>query len=193
MGVQLYGRPGAGKSTLVDRLAASLSRLEAVGLVTPAARPPRLEEARGWCLREGARITAEGLLRLVERLPLGRLDFLFVEVECDTACTPPVDVGCHARTVVLPAPGGLGEIERAAAAIREADFVLLTQGDRVAAGAAVVAAARARVAAIAPVPAFVLSLFQHSDWMEWIAYLERLRSRHLRPRSEAVPADLFLG
>ncbi|RMF78949.1 MAG: hypothetical protein D6739_11375, partial [Nitrospirae bacterium] len=167
--VQLYGRPGAGKSTLVDRLAASLARLEAVGLVTPAAHAPRLEEARGWCLGTGERVTAEGLLDLVERLPLGRLDFLFVEVECDTACTPPVDVGCHARTVVLPAPGGLGEIDRAAAAIREADFVLLTQGDRVAAGQASLQAARERVAAIAPVPTFVLSLFQHSDWMEWIA------------------------
>jgi len=196
--IQLCGRPGVGKTTVVDRLTASLTHLEAVGMVTPAlgrTDPTSVtpEEARIWKAEGIDHLTAEDLLDLLDRLPLNRLDYLFVEENRDPICRPPSDLGCHARAVVLAAGGGVGQVEEAAKAIRRAHFVLFTQGDQAVASPTEMREACRRVRSVAEIPTFILSHEQHSEWMEWIAFLHDLRRRHLHHHDAESDTAIFFG
>ena len=196
--IQLCGRPGVGKTTVVDRLATSLTHLDAVGMVTPAlARtdPASVtpEEARIWKVGGVDHLAAEDLLALLDHLPLHRLDYLFVEENCDPVSRPPSDLGCHARAVVLSASGGAAQVEAAAEAIRCSHFVLFTQGDRADTDASETREVCRRVRAVADVPIFVLSHKQHSEWMEWIAFLHDFRRRHLHRHDAGSDTAIFFG
>jgi len=196
--IQLCGRPGVGKTTVVDRLATSLTHLEAVGIVTPAlARtdPASVtpEEARIWKVEGVDHLVAENLLAFLDRLPLHHLDYLFVEENRDPTSRSLSDLGCHARAVVLSATGGLGQVDEAAKAIRRAHFVLFTQGDQAVASPSEMREACRRVRVIAEIPTFLLSHKQHSEWMEWIAFLHDLRRHHLCPHEVASDTAIFFG
>jgi len=196
--IQLCGRPGVGKTTVVDRLATSLTHLEAVGMVTPAlARtdPASVtpEEARIWKVEGVDHLTAEDLLALLDRLPLHRLDYLFVEENRDPIDCSPCDLGCHARAVVMSAEGGPGAIDEAAEAIRHAHCVLFTQGDRTNLVSHKMGEACRRVQAVGEVPTFILSHRQHSEWMEWIAFLHDLRRRNLHRHDVGSETAIFFG
>ncbi len=196
--IQLWGRPGVGKTTVVDRLAASLTNLEAVGMVTPAlarSDPASVtpEEARIWKVEGVDHLTADDLLALLDRLPLHRLDYLFVEENRDPTSRSPSDLGCHARAVVLPAGGRAGEIDEAAKAIRRAHCVLFTQGDRTDVASHEMREACRRVRSVADVPTFILSHRQHSEWMEWISFLHDLRRHHLCRHHVGSDTAIFFG
>jgi len=196
--IQLYGRPGVGKTTVIDRLAASLARLDAVGMVTAAlgrtdAASVSPEEARIWKVEGVDHLTAEDLLALLDRLSLDRLDYLFVEENRDPTTLPPSDLGCHARAVVLAASGGAGQVEEAAKAIRRAHFVLFTQGDQADVPAFEIHEVCRRVRAVADVPTFILSQEQHSEWMEWITFLANLRRRHLCRHDVGSDTAIYFG
>ena len=196
--IQLCGRPGVGKTTVVDRLATSLTHLDAVGMVTPALARSDLssvtpEEARIWKVGGVDHLAAEDLLALLDRLPLQRLDYLFVEENRDPTSRSPMDLGCHARAVVLSAGSGAGQVDEAAKAIRCAHFVLFTQGDQADASLSEMREACRRVRAVAEIPTFILSHRQHSEWMEWIAFLHDLRRRHLHRHDAGSDTAIFFG
>jgi len=196
--IQLCGRPGVGKTTVVDRLATSLTHLEAVGMVTPAlARtdPASVtpEEARIWKVGGVDHLVAENLLALLDHLPLHDLDYLFVEENRDPTSRSPSDLGCHARAVVLSASGGAGQVDEAAKAIRRAHFVLFTQGDQAISSLPEMHEACRRVRAVAEIPTFILSHRQHSEWMEWIAFLHDLRRRNLHRHDAGSDTAIFFG
>jgi Ni2+-binding GTPase involved in maturation of urease and hydrogenase len=197
--IEICGRLGAGKTTVVEDMAAALGRSHRVGVVIPGLPsegvPSAIAEEVGvWPVEGVSRLAPAMLLDALERIPLSALDYLFVEQNRDPTCGAPVLLGCHARGVVLPASGGLEQIDEVPLAIHEADFVLFTQEDLGEPGFDR-DAARARVRQIeGAIPVFFLSHGEHSDWAEWLAYLERLRQEHLHPPTEGGPSsENYLG
>lgn len=197
--IEICGRLGAGKTTVVEDLAVALGRAHRVGVVIPGLPsegvPSAIAEEVGiWPVDGVSRLAPSMLLDALDRIPLASLDYLFVEQNRDPTCGAPVLLGCHARGVVLPASGGLDQIDEVPQAIHNADFVLFTQEDLKAPGFDH-GTARARVGRIeAEIPIFFLSHGEHSDWTEWLAYLERLQQEHLRPAADAGPSsDNYLG
>jgi len=197
--IEICGRLGAGKTTVVEDLSVAIGRVHRVGVVTPGLPagvvPSTIAEEVGvWPVEGVSRLMPTQLLDALDRVPLGSLDYLLVEQNRDPTCGAPVLLGCHARGVVLPASGGLDQIDEVPLAIRAADFVLFTQDD-LARPDFDHEAARARVQRIeAQVPIFFLSHVEHSDWPEWLAYLERLRQEQLHPPTDDGPApEIYLG
>lgn len=200
IGVQLCGRWGSGKTSLVEHVAASVGCVHRIGMVTPAlpstlTPAPTLDEVGIWHLTKGSELTAEGVLDLVTEMPLASLDFLFMEANLDPACHPPHDLGCHARGLVVAVSGGASQIIEAHEAIHRCHFVLFTQIDLKQEAHFDVSTARAMVHEIQDnVPVFLVSHSQHSEWLEWLSYLEELRRTHLPDRREEPPSsDLYLG
>ena len=197
--VEICGRLGTGKTTIVEDMSAALGRVRRVGVVTPGLPrevvPTAVPEEVGvWPVEGVSRLMPAMLLDALDRVPLSALDYLFVEQNRDPTCGAPVLLGCHARGVVLPAGGGLDQIDEVPLAIHKADFVLFTQVHLGAPGFDH-DAARARVRQIeAQIPVFFLSHGEHSDWAEWLSYLERLRQERLHPPPEEGPSsDAYLG
>jgi Ni2+-binding GTPase involved in maturation of urease and hydrogenase len=197
--IEMCGRPGTGKTTVVEDLSATLGRIHRVGLITPGLPsevvPSAVAEEVGvWPVEGVSQLTPTMLLQALDRAPLSSLDYLFVEQNRDPTCSVPVLLGCHTRGVVLPAGGDLGQIDEVPAAIHEADFVLFIQEGLKEPGFEH-ETARARVRQIeAAIPIFFLSHGEHSDWSEWLTYLERLRQEHLHPSAEDGPAsENYLG
>jgi Ni2+-binding GTPase involved in maturation of urease and hydrogenase len=197
--IEICGRLGAGKTTVVEDLAAAIGRVYRVGVVTPGlptslVPSPIAEEVGVWPVEEVSRLMPAQLLDVLTGIPLASLDYLLVEQNRDPACGAPVLLGCHARGVVLPATHGLDQIDEVPLAIRDADFVLFTQAD-VAHPDFEHDAARARVRQIEPeIPIFFLSHLEHSDWPKWLAYLERLRQEQRHPPRDEGPApEIYLG
>jgi len=197
--IEICGRLGAGKTTVVEDLSVAIGRVYRVGVVTPglpaeAVPAAIVEEVGVWPVEGVSRLMPAQLLDALDGIPLGSLDYLLVEQNRDPTCGAPVLLGCHARGVVLPASGGLGQIDEVPLAIQKADFVLFTQDDL---GTSDFDhdAARARVRQIeAEIPIFFLSHGEHSDWPEWLAYLERLRQEQLHPPTDDGPApEIYLG
>jgi len=198
--LQLCGRTGSGKTSLVEHLASSLHDLEGVGVVTPAlpdgtAPVATAHEVGVWRARGVSHLTPEAFLDLLGEIPLGALDFLFLEENRDPACTPPMVLGCHARGLLFTVVGGLRQIEEAVEAIHRSHFVLITQCDRRVETDFDIAAARAIIGEINDsIPVFFLSHEEHSDWLEWIAYLDGLRRAQHQHHVVAEPAaELYIG
>jgi len=197
--IEICGRLGAGKTTVVEDLSVAIGRVHRVGVVTPGLPagvvPSAIAEEVGvWPVEGVSRLMPAQLLQALDHIPLGSLDYLLVEQNRDPTCGAPVLLGCHARGVVLPASGGIDQIDEVPLAIQQADFVLFTLDDL---GKPDFDhhAARARVRQIeAQVPIFFLSHVEHSDWPEWLAYLERLRQEQLHPPTDDGPApEIYLG
>jgi len=197
--IEICGRIGAGKTTVVEDLSAAIGRVHRVGVVTPglpAGVVPSViaGEVGVWPVEGFSRLAPAQLRDALRSIPLASLDYLLVEQNRDPSCGAPVLLGCHARGVVLPASGGLDQIDEVPLAIREADFVLFTHED-VGSPDFDHDAARARVRQIeAEIPIFFLSHGEHSDWPEWLAYLERLRREQLHPPTDdGPPSEIYLG
>ena len=197
--IEICGRLGAGKTTVVEDLSVAIGQVHRVAVVTPglpaAVVPsPIPAEVGVWPVEGVSRLMPAQLLDVLDGIPLASLDYLLVEQNRDPTCGVPVLLGCHARGVVLPASGGLAQIEEVPLAIHKADFVLFTQDDL---GPADFDhdAARARVRELeAEIPIFFLSHGEHGDWTEWLAYLERLRRERLHPPAEGGSApEIYLG
>jgi len=198
--LQLCGCTGSGKTSLVEHLASSLHDLEGVGVVTPAlpqgtAPVATVHEVGVWRAQGVSHLTPEVLLDLLGEIPLGALDYLFLEENRDPASTPPMVLGCHARGLLFPVVGGLRPITEAAEAIRDSHFILITQCDRRDETEFDMDAARAIIRAINDsIPVFRLSHEEHSDWLEWIAYLDGLRRAQYQRHAVAEPlAELYIG
>jgi Ni2+-binding GTPase involved in maturation of urease and hydrogenase len=195
--LQLCGRFGSGKTSLVEHLASSLHRLEGVGIVSPAlpeesAPVATPDEVGVWYAPGVDHFTPEIFLDLLEELPLHSLDYLFLEENRDPSCAPPQILGCHARGLLFPVTGGLHQIDQAGEAILRSHFILLTHGDLRAEAAFDVGAARSLVHQIHDaVPVFLLSHTEHSEWMEWLDYLEGLRREHHQIKVVAEPSPEF--
>jgi Ni2+-binding GTPase involved in maturation of urease and hydrogenase len=161
------------------------------GLISPAT----LNEVGVWQVEKVSRLTAMLLLEALNHIPLANLDYLFLEENRDPTCEPPSNLGCHARGLVLPASGGLEQIDLAAAAIVRSDVILITQGDLREESRFDFEEARRRIGEIeAGLPVYVLSHTEHSEWLEWMDYLERLRRVHLPGHGEEAPSsDLYFG
>ena len=111
------------------------------------------------------------------------------------ACTPPKVLGCHARGLLFPVIGGLEPIEEAAEAIHASHFILITQCDRRLESDFDLDKARAIIREInEAIPGFFLSHTEHSEWLQWIDYLEglRLTQRHGHVVEEPA-AELYIG
>jgi Ni2+-binding GTPase involved in maturation of urease and hydrogenase len=147
-----------------------------------------------WPVEGVSRLIPALLFDALDHIPLASLDYLFVEQNRDPTCGKPVLLGCHARGVVLPASGGLAQIDEVPLAIRDADFVLFTKEDLGDQDFDPVLA-RARVRQIEEdIPTFLLSQGDHSDWTKWLDYLERLREERLHPPTEGgPPSENYLG
>ena len=198
--LQLCGCTGSGKTSLVEHLASSLHDLEGVGVVTPAlpqgtAPVATVHEVGVWRAHGVSHLTPEVLLDLLGEIPLGALDYLFLEENRDPASTPPMVLGCHARGLLFPVVGGLQAIMDAVEAIRESHFILITQCDRRDETEFDMDAARAIIREINDsIPVFFLSHEEHSDWLEWIAYLDGLRRAQNQRHVVAEPlAELYIG
>jgi Ni2+-binding GTPase involved in maturation of urease and hydrogenase len=195
--LQLCGRSGSGKTSIVEHLASSLYRLEGVGILSPAlpeasAPVATPEEVGVWYAPGVSHFTPEIFLHLLDELPLHTLDFLFLEENRDPTCTPPTVLGCHARGLLFPVTSGLDPIDHASQAILRSQFILLTHGDRRAEAAFDVATARAVIHQIHDeIPVFLLSHTEHSEWMEWLAYLEGLRREQHQVKTTAEPSPEF--
>jgi Ni2+-binding GTPase involved in maturation of urease and hydrogenase len=199
LAIEICGRLGAGKTTVVEDLSAALGRIHRVGVVSPGlpsevVPSPVANQVGVWPVEGVSRLMPAMLLDALDRIPLSSLDYLFVEQNRDPTCGAPVLLGCHARGVVLPASGGLDQIDEVPLAIHAADFVIFTQDDLGAPGFDH-DAARARVRQIeAEIPIYFLSHGEHADWGEWLAYLERLRQQHLHPPTgEGPSSEIYLG
>jgi len=198
--LQLCGRTGSGKTSLVEHLASSLHDLEGVGVVTPAlpegtAPVATVHEVGVWRAQGVTHLTPEAFLDLLAEIPLGALDFLFLEENRDPACTPPTVLGCHARGLLFPVGGGVRQIEEATEAIQRSHFILITQCDLRVETEFDIAAARSVIRNINDsIPVFFLSHEEHSDWLEWIAYLDGLRRAQGQRHVVAEPlAELYIG
>ena len=198
--LQLCGRLGSGKTSVVEHLASSLHRLEGVGILSPAlpeasAPVATAEEVGVWYAPGVSHFTPDIFLSLLNELPLHSLDYLFLEENRDPSCTPPVVLGCHARGLLFPVIGGLEQIDQAGEAILRSHFILLTHGDRRNEAAFDVEAARAIVRQINDaVPVFLLSHTEHSEWMEWLGYLDGLRQQHHQVKVVEEPCpELYFG
>lgn len=198
--LQLCGRTGSGKTSLVEHLASSLRRMKGVGVVTPAlpegiAPVASAHEVGVWRAQGVSHMTPETFLDLLGEIPLGSLDYLFLEENRDPTCTPPMVLGCHARGVLFPVVGGLQQIDEAEEAILRSHFILITQCDRREETHFDIEAARAMIHGIhASIPVFFLSHAEHSDWLEWIDYLEGLRRTHHQGHTVEEPAaELYIG
>ncbi|MGD2062782.1 MAG: hypothetical protein PVF51_04265 [Nitrospirota bacterium] len=195
--LQLCGRFGSGKTSLVEHLASSLQNLEGVGILSPAlpaasAPVATTDEVGVWYAPGVSHFTPEIFLHLLDELPLHALDFLFLEENRDPTCTPPRVLGCHARGLLFPVTGGLHQVEEAAEAIVRSHFILLTHGDRRDEAAFDVDAARVTIGQINDtIPVFLLSHTEHSEWMEWLAYLEGLRREHHQTKVVTEPSPEF--
>jgi len=197
--IEICGRLGAGKTTVVEDLSAAIGQVYRVGVVTPGlpadlVPAATVEEVGVWPVEGVSRLMPAQLRDALAGIPLSSLDYLLVEQNRDPTCGAPVLLGCHARGVVLPASGGLGQIDEVPLAIHQADFVLFAQDDLAQTGVDH-DAARARVQQIeAETPIFFLSHGEHSDWPEWLAYLERLRRAQLHSPTDDGPApEIYLG
>jgi Ni2+-binding GTPase involved in maturation of urease and hydrogenase len=198
--LQLCGRFGSGKTSLVEHLASSLHHLEGVGILSPAlpeasAPVATAEEVGVWYAPGVSHFTPEIFLHLLDELPLHSLDYLFLEENRDPSCTPPMILGCHARGLLLPVTGGLHQIDQASEAILRSHFILLTHGDRRGEVAFDVDAARTIIRQINDaIPVFLLSHAEHSEWMGWLAYLEGLRREHHQIKVVEEPCpELYFG
>jgi len=198
--LQLCGCTGSGKTSLVEHLASSLHDLEGVGVVTPALGPgmapvATVHEVGVWRAEGVSHLTPEVFLELLEEIPLGALDYLFLEENRDPATTPPMVLGCHARGLLFPVINGLQPIEEAAEAIHVSHFILITQCDRRVETDFDLTAARAIIREIDDsIPVFFLSHEEHSDWLEWIAYLDGLRRAQYQRHVVVEPAaELYIG
>jgi Ni2+-binding GTPase involved in maturation of urease and hydrogenase len=198
--LQLCGRTGSGKTSLVEHLASSLHDLDGVGVVTPAlpqeaAPVATVHEVGVWRAQGVSHLTPEVFLELLEEMPLGALDYLFLEENRDPSCKPPTVLGCHARGLLFPVIAGLQQIEEAAEAIQRCHFILITQCDRMMEADFDIATARAIIHEInEAIPVFFLSHEEHSDWLEWLAYLDGLRRAQHQHHVVAEPAaELYIG
>ena len=154
-----------------------------------------VHEVGVWRAQGVSHLTPEVFLDLLDEIPLGALDYLFIEENRDPSCTAPKVLGCHARGLLFPVVGGLQQITEAAEAIHDCHFILITQCDRRVESDFDLDQARAMIREInESIPVFFLSHAEHSDWLQWIDYLDGLRLTHHHGHVVEEPAaELYIG
>lgn len=135
--VSVLGAPGSGKSAL---LAATLPRVRAgaqvgvlVGDTTGTAdlEPfAALDVPVVQVLTSGpCHLTAADVCAGLAELPLGELDYVFIEASGTPGCLATQDLGEHLRMVVTSATGGIHGVRRHTPLLRDARLAVLSQSD----------------------------------------------------------------
>jgi hydrogenase nickel incorporation protein HypB len=135
--MNLIGSPGCGKTSILEQTARCYDGSFAVviGDVKTALDAERLVEAGvearavetgGSCHLNAAQIAAA-----VEDLPLGELDFLFIENVGNLVCPSAFDLGENAKVAVLSVPEGDEKVRKYPALFVRADVLFINKVDLV--------------------------------------------------------------
>ncbi len=134
--VNLMSSPGAGKTSLLERLAEKLAGRHAMAVIEGDVETERDAErirAKGipaWQIVTGGECHLEARMigRLFGRLP-GNLEFLFIENVGNLICPASFDLGEHLRCVLLSTPEGDDKVKKYPEVFLTSDCLLITKSD----------------------------------------------------------------
>jgi hydrogenase nickel incorporation protein HypB len=188
--LNVMGSPGSGKTALLEATARALGsrqigalagdlatdrdaqRLEAAGI-------PALAITTGSACHLDAQVVHQAL----HRFPWWNLDFLFIENVGNLVCPAVYDLGQAANVVVLSVTEGEDKPLKYPVMFRRAELVVLTKTDLLPHLTNVdLHALEDALARVMPEPALLQVSALTGDGIDrWLAWLERLRHRMLRP------------
>jgi hydrogenase nickel incorporation protein HypB len=140
IGVNLIGSPGSGKTALLERTAALVSKQLRIGVIEGDIATTRDAERVARCgvpvvqietrlVGDACHLDANLVRTALRRLPLGDLDVLFIENVGNLVCPTAYDVGEHLRVIVASVPEGDDKPLKYPSTFVKADGVVLNKMD----------------------------------------------------------------
>lgn len=191
--VQLLSSPGSGKTSLLEETARRWQgSMRMAVLVGDLATQRDADRLRRYV--PAVQITTGGACHLdislvesaYERLPIGRLDFLFIEDVGNLVCPASHDVGQHLRVILLSVPEGDDKAAKYPKAFRTSQALVVTKTDLLPHLPFVVDAALADARRVQPaLETFALSSLAGEGMQAWLDFLRRSLEAHRQAKKRS--------